>query len=113
MQTMRECALLQQFGNDARVITLDPNFPSGWISESHYNISRKDSILKREMQMLLADKKIENSVALYFTYFTLLGLNNYGNRTIASVQSNVEKRSQAFTEMYAICPFMIGETKLG
>lgn len=42
------------------------------------------------------------SVALYFTYFTLLGLNNYGNRTIASVQSNVEKRSRAFTEMYAM-----------
>ena len=42
------------------------------------------------------------SVALYFTYFTLLGLNNYGNRTIASVQSNVEKRSRAFTEIYAM-----------
>lgn len=40
MQTMRECALLQQFGNDARVITLDPNFPSGWIISIGQTLSR-------------------------------------------------------------------------
>lgn len=42
------------------------------------------------------------SIALYFTYFTMLGLNNYGNRTIASVQDNYEVRSKAFCEIYSM-----------
>lgn len=40
------------------------------------------------------------SVALYFTYITLLGLNNYGNRTMATVQNSFEDRSKAFSEIY-------------
>ena len=40
------------------------------------------------------------SIALYFTYITLLGLNNYGNRCIASVQDDKEKRSKIFCEIY-------------
>lgn len=52
MQTMRECSLLRQYGNEAIVITLDPSFKQGWISEYHYNISRKNSVLKREIRMM-------------------------------------------------------------
>ena len=33
------------------------------------------------------------SIALYFTYIAVLGLSNYGNRTIAEVQNDREKRS--------------------
>lgn len=40
------------------------------------------------------------SIALYFTYFTLLGLNKYGNRKIASVKSNRAILSRAFSEIY-------------
>lgn len=36
------------------------------------------------------------SIALYFTYITLLGLSNYGNRAIAEVQDNENKRSKIF-----------------
>lgn len=43
-----------------------------------------------------------HSIALYFTYFTLLGLTNYGNRTIASVQENHKERSRLFCEIYAL-----------
>ena len=42
------------------------------------------------------------SMALYFTYFTLLGLNNYGNRVIASVQNDYIKRSKVFCEVYSM-----------
>lgn len=42
------------------------------------------------------------SIALYFTYFTLLGLTNYGNRVIAGVQDNLEERSKAFCEIYCM-----------
>lgn len=42
------------------------------------------------------------SVALYFTYITMLGLNNYGNRSIASTQNNLGKRSNTFCEIYAM-----------
>lgn len=40
------------------------------------------------------------SIALYFTLFALLGLNNYGNREIASVQNDPVKRSRLFFEIY-------------
>lgn len=46
------------------------------------------------------------SVALYFTYFTVLGLQKYGNRVIASVQNDKVERSKNFFEIYimqAIC----------
>lgn len=42
------------------------------------------------------------SIALYFTYITILGLNNYGNRSIASVQSNIVERSKTFFEIYIL-----------
>ena len=42
------------------------------------------------------------SIALYFTYFTLLGLSNYGNRSIAAVQSDRKARSELFWEIYAM-----------
>lgn len=42
------------------------------------------------------------SIALYFTYFTVLGLQKYGNRVIASVQKSKEGRSRAFWELYTM-----------
>ena len=42
------------------------------------------------------------SVAMYFTYFTLLGLNKYGNRAIATVQNNIRERSKIFLEIYCM-----------
>ena len=107
MQTMRECALLQQFGNKARVVTLDPNFPSGWISETHYNISRKDSILKREMQMLLADKKIENELRRIIKDFNpdYIHLNNTKAHAL-SIFKAVEgyKCLRTIRDYGAVCP---------
>lgn len=41
-----------------------------------------------------------NSIAYYFMIFIMLGLNNYGNRTIASVRNNSEKLSASFCEIY-------------
>lgn len=42
------------------------------------------------------------SIALYFTYFTMLGLNKYGNRIIASVKNDKEKLSRNFCEIYSL-----------
>lgn len=42
------------------------------------------------------------SIALYFTYFTVLGLTKYGNRIIASVQNDLDKRSRTFWEIYTM-----------
>lgn len=42
------------------------------------------------------------SIALYFAYFTSLGLSNYGNRSIASVQDDYETRSRIFCEIYSM-----------
>lgn len=42
------------------------------------------------------------SIALYFTYIAVLGLSNYGNRSIAEVQNEREKRSIAFWEIYSM-----------
>lgn len=42
------------------------------------------------------------SIALYFTYIAVLGLSNYGNRSIAEVQNEREKRSITFWEIYSM-----------
>lgn len=42
------------------------------------------------------------SIALYFSFFTLLGLNNYGNREIASIQNDFKRRSKTFWEIYTM-----------
>lgn len=42
------------------------------------------------------------SIALYFTYFVMLGLNKYGNRTIASVKNSEKALSRNFCEIFAM-----------
>ena len=42
------------------------------------------------------------SIATYFVFFVKLGLDNYGNRAIASCQDDVNRRSQAFWSIYAM-----------
>lgn len=42
------------------------------------------------------------SIALYFTYFTLLGLEKYGNRLIALTQNDRGARSTCFSEVYSM-----------
>ena len=42
------------------------------------------------------------SVAYYFGMFILLGLNNYGNRTIAGVRDNKKELSETFWSIYAM-----------
>ena len=46
------------------------------------------------------------SVVNYFTLFCLLGLNNYGNRTIAKVRDNKDKVSETFWSLYYFQLFM-------
>lgn len=43
-----------------------------------------------------------HSVAQYFIYIAMLGLTNYGNRSIAAVSDNREKRSVVFSEIYCM-----------
>lgn len=40
------------------------------------------------------------SIASYFLYIAALGISNYGNRTIAGVRDDKEKRSKVFSEIY-------------
>lgn len=46
------------------------------------------------------------SVAQYFVLFIMLGLNNYGNRSIAEVQSDKLKLSKTFWSIYTLQLFM-------
>ena len=41
------------------------------------------------------------SVAMYFVYFAMLGVLNYGNRQIAKVSENFYKRSKIFSSIYS------------
>ena len=50
------------------------------------------------------------AIVTYFSLFVLLGLNNYGNRTIASVRNNKRELSNSFFEIYAfqlICGLIV------
>lgn len=40
------------------------------------------------------------SIAYYFVMFAMLGVNNYGNRTIAATSDDEEQRSKTFWEIY-------------
>lgn len=42
------------------------------------------------------------SVAQYFVFIAMLGLTNYGNRSIASVNDDKRKRSKVFSEIYCM-----------
>ena len=42
------------------------------------------------------------SIVYYFMIFAMLGLNNYGNRTIAKVRDNRNKLSKTFKEIYCM-----------
>ena len=42
------------------------------------------------------------AIAYYFVMFTMLGLNNYGNRSIASVRDNKEELSKTFCSIYVM-----------
>lgn len=42
------------------------------------------------------------SIVYYFMLLTMLGVNNYGNRTIAKVREDKEKRSKEFWGIYAL-----------
>jgi len=42
------------------------------------------------------------SIAYYFTLFGMLGLNNYGNRSIARIRNDKEKLSKTFWEIYGM-----------
>ena len=55
----------------------------------------------------LGEYSFAYSVAYYFTIFIKLGLNNYGNRTIAYVRDDKEKLSRTFWEIY-IFQFVLG-----
>lgn len=41
-----------------------------------------------------------NSISLYFGYFALLGISNYGNRLIAKEYKNLKKRNEIFSSLY-------------
>lgn len=47
------------------------------------------------------------SIAYYYMIFILLGLNNYGNRTIAQSRNDKEKLAKSFWSIY-IMQFTIG-----
>ena len=47
-----------------------------------------------------------NAFATYFVIFTLLGVNDYGNRTIAQVRDNRDKLSDSFWQIYYLQFFL-------
>lgn len=55
----------------------------------------------------LGEYSFAYSVAYYFTIFIKLGLNNYGNRTIAYVKDDKKELSKAFWEIYTF-QFLLG-----
>lgn len=56
------------------------------------------------------------AIATYFTYFVKLGLDNYGNRTIAACQADHDVRTRTFWSIYAqqaCCFIVVGVCYLG
>ena len=47
------------------------------------------------------------SIAQYFVLFIMLGINNYGNRSIAAVNNDEKERKKTFSEIYTL-QFLLG-----
>lgn len=43
-----------------------------------------------------------HAIALYFVYFSMLGISNYGNRSIARVRDDVDARNEMFSSIYTL-----------
>ena len=42
------------------------------------------------------------SIAQYFVYFSMLGISNLGNRSIAKIRENRNKRNKVFSDIYTL-----------
>lgn len=50
----------------------------------------------------LGEYSYSNSIAYYFYLFSILGMSNYGNRTIASIRDNREELNRVFSELVVL-----------
>lgn len=107
MQTLREGNLLRQFGHECLIITLDPSIEYGWISKYHYNIGRKDGVLKKQLQMIFSDRQIVKELKIQIQHFKpdYIHLNNAKSHAI-SIYKVLEnyKCIQTIRDYGAVCP---------
>ncbi len=107
MQSMRECELLRQFGNESMVLTLDPNFMQGWNTEYHYNISPNESVIKRKLQMLFVDRSIVKEIRGIIKQFKpdYIHLNNSKEHALSIFQAvKGYKCMRTIRDYGAVCP---------
>lgn len=107
MQTMRERSLLKQFGNEAMVITLDPNFADGWLDDSHFNISKKSNTLKKQLGMMFSDSDIVNRMRSVIDDFKpdYIHLNNAREHAISIFRAvRGYKCLRTIRDYGAVCP---------
>ncbi|MBQ9375897.1 MAG: glycosyltransferase [Ruminococcus sp.] len=107
MQTMRERSLLKQFGNEAMVITLDPNFDNGWLDDCHYNISKRVNPIKKQLGMVFSDNDIVSKMKAVIKRFKpdYIHINNAKEHAI-SVFKAVDgyKCLRTIRDYGAVCP---------
>lgn len=107
MQTQREAKICREKGHVVRIITLDPNFEDGWISENHYNISRKDSKFKMQLQHFFYDFKIYKRLRDLIVEFNpdYIHINNAYEHAISIFKSvRGYKTLQTIRDYGAVCP---------
>lgn len=107
MQTQREAKICRENGHTVRIITLDPTFENGWIKEGHYNISRKDSRLKMQLQHFFCDYQVEKKMRGLIEEFDpdYIHINNAYEHALSIFRAvRGYKTLQTIRDYGAVCP---------
>ena len=107
MQTQREAKICRKNGHTVRIITLDPAFEDGWIKRGHYNISRKDSKVKQQLQHFFCDYQIEKRLRKIIEEFNpdYIHINNAYEHAFSIFRAvRGYKTLQTIRDYGAVCP---------
>lgn len=107
MQTQREAEICRNHGHEVKIITLDPNFAEGWLTEGHYNISRRDNKIKKQLQRVFGDGTIEELLKRQIEDFSpdYIHINNAFDHVISIFRVVKGYRAlQTIRDYGAVCP---------
>lgn len=107
VQSKREVKNLKAHGHEALLLTLDPNFEEGYITDECYNIKHSESALLKYIHFAVLDKKILQKIESFISNFQpdFIHLNN-ANRYALPIYRVLEKYEciQTIRDYGAVCP---------
>lgn len=107
VQSKREVKNLKAHGHEAVLLTLDPNFEEGYITDECYNIKHSESVLLKFIHFAVLDKKLLKKIEYFISSFQpdFIHLNN-ANRYALPIYRALDNYDciQTIRDYGAVCP---------